>query len=99
MLFEQPGQLRDVAIAGGREDLAVERQRVNVRLERAPARKAVLLGERELRISELRVRVGLLKLVQATLSLFAEPIQIGMFGKRQAAPSFLREGRALSGRP
>ena len=55
MRVEQRGESRDVALRRGVEQLAVHRQRIDVRLERAPAREAVLLGEVELRIGELRV--------------------------------------------
>ena len=90
MLFEERGQLRDVAVARGREDLAVERQRVDVRLERTPARKAVLLGQRKLRVSELRVGIGLLDFFETTLGLLAEPIEIGVVrDSGMTAPSFL----------
>ncbi len=89
MLLEERAQLRDVAVARGGEDLAVERERVDVRLERAPARKAELLGQRKLRVSELRVGIRFLEFFETTLGLLAEPIEIGVFGKRHATPSFL----------
>jgi hypothetical protein len=51
-------------------------------LERPPARKPVLCGQLELRVGELRVRAGLAQFCEATFRLLAEPIKIGVVGKR-----------------
>ena len=65
-------------------------------------------GELELRVGELRGRVGLAQFFETALRLLAEPIEIGVVGQRQRSgrrprglfghetPSFLRKGQALS---
>jgi hypothetical protein len=111
MLVEQRRQCLDVAFLGGLEQLAFQRQRVNVRLERTPAGESVLFGEVELRVGELGFGIGLPQLSETLFRLFAQPIEAGGVrqGKRRGrrlgslfghvSPSFPLKGRALSCRP
>ena len=111
VLVEQRVSVVDVAFPCRVEQLAVHRQRVDVRLERPPARKPVLLGQVELRVGQLRGRVRLAQLVETALGLLAEPIEVGVVGKGQRSgrrprglfghetPSFLRKGANPFSRP
>ena len=108
MFVEQGGQDVHVAIPCCVDELSIHRQRIDVRLERPPARKPVPFGQLELRVGELRVRVGLAQFCETTFRLLAEPIKIGVIGKGQRSgrrpgrlighdtPSFLEREQALS---
>src|SRR5438270_8119938 len=102
MLVEQRPQRSYVALPRCLEQLSLDAQRIHVRLERAPAREAVLLRELELGVGELRVGVRLPQLLETSLGLLAEPVEVGRVGKRQRSrrvlalfghetPSFLGE--------
>ena len=58
-------------------------QRIDVRLERAPAREAVLLREVELRVGELRVGFVDAELIEPPLRLLAKPVEIRVVRQRQ----------------
>src|SRR5262245_62528948 len=79
-------------------DQRVNRQRVNMSLERAPARKLVAPGELELRVGEPRRRVRFTQLFEEALGLFTQPVEVGMFREVHDAPSFLREGSLSAAR-
>src|SRR5205085_12472057 len=97
----------DGALLRGVEQLAVDAERVDVRLERTPARKAVLFGEIELCVSELGADVRRTQLVEPALRLLPEPLEIGRIRQRQRrgrrlrslfwheSPSFLGKGASL----
>ena len=74
MFVEQGGQSVHVAIPRRVEQLALDRQRVDVRLERSPARKPVLLGELELRVGQLGARVRRSQILEPALGLLAKPV-------------------------
>jgi len=50
-----------------------------VGLEGAPARKPVLPGDRELRVGEFGLRIGFAELVEVTLGLLTEPLEVGLY--------------------
>ena len=91
MRIEQLRQFFDVAFARGIEQLAVDRQRVDVRLECAPTSEAVPFGELELSVGELRIGIGSAQLVEAVLRLLAKPLETGRVRQRRCA------GRRLVG--
>ncbi len=78
MLIEQRGQRLHVAAAGRLKQLAFDAQSIDVALEGAPARKPVLPGDRELRVGEFGLRIGFAELVEVTLGLLTEPLEVGL---------------------
>jgi hypothetical protein len=76
MLVEQGGQRVNLAVPRGIEQLALHRQRVDVRLERPPAREAVLLRDVELRGGQSGARVRRSQLLEPALGLLAKPVQV-----------------------
>ena len=105
MFVEQGGQDVHVAIPCCVDELSVHRQRLDLRLELPPARTPILFCQLELRVRELRVRVGLAQFCETTFRLLAEPIKIGVIGKGERSgrrpgrlighdtPSFLERAR------
>src|SRR5205807_678911 len=83
MFVEQCPQRSYVALPRCLEQLSLDAQRIHVRLERAPAGEAVLLRELELSVGELRGGVRLPQLLETSLGLLAEPVEVGRVGKRQ----------------
>src|SRR5207253_372425 len=90
--------------------LAGDAQRVDVRLERTPAGKAITLREIELRVRQLSFGIYLSKLLKPPLCLLAKPVEVRGVGQRgrrlgvrvllsHVSPSFSVKGRALSYRP
>ena len=79
MLIEERGQRLHVAAACGVKQLALDAQRIDVGLEGAPARKPVLPGDRELRVGEFGLRIGFAELVEVTLGLLTEPLEVGLY--------------------
>ena len=73
-------------------------ERVDVRFERPPARKAMAPGEIELRVGEPRCRIRFAQFLDQTFGLLAQPVEVGMFREAHDAPSFLREGSLSAAR-
>src|SRR5947208_15442430 len=76
MLIEQRRQRVEVAMAGSIEQLPVNAQRIHVSLERSPVGKAVFPGNGELRVGELGIGIGLAELLEVSLGLLAEPLEV-----------------------
>ena len=89
MFVEQDAQVADVAVSRRVEQLTVERQRIDVRLERPPAGESVGLRELELRVRQLCVRRRLPQFVELALCLLTEPIEVGVDREGHGIPSFL----------
>src|SRR5204863_7845761 len=83
MRVEQRFQFVDVAFSRGVEELAVDGERIDVRLERAPAGKSVLLCKSELRVGELRIATGLAQLGESMFGLLAQPFEVGRMRQRR----------------
>lgn len=78
MLIEQRAQRLDLATAGSVKQLAFEAQRIDMGLERAPARESVPPGDRELRVGEFGLRIGFTELVEMTLGVLRKPLELGL---------------------
>jgi hypothetical protein len=95
---EQLGQRAGVAGGGRRDDLAVEALRIDARLERTPAREAVLLGDVELRLMQPGGRHAGAQRGQPLLGGLLEPIDVRLTRERlgqrvgHGAPSFSAPG-------
>src|SRR3546814_7198511 len=63
--------------------ISLDAQGVDVGFERAPARKTALPGDVELRVGEFGLGIGFAELVEMTLGLLAEPLEIGRASCRE----------------
>jgi len=81
------------------DDLAVEAQRIDMRLELAPACEAVIAGDLELRRMQLRLGTAGAHLLEPLLGGLLEPVEIRLRGKRlgHGTPSFEAPGVRVSG--
>ena len=78
---EQTLQAVRAPVKGGGDDLAVEAHRVDMRLERAPAREPVLPGNVQLGLMQLGAGVAPAQLRQPLLGGLLQPVDIGAGGK------------------
>ncbi len=77
MGVEQGAQGHRVPLPRRIEQLPVQRQRIDVGLERTPAGEPVPPGDLELRVGQSRRRVSLAQLVEPALGLLAKPVEVG----------------------
>ena len=91
---QQPVEIVRAALFGGGDDLAVEARRIDACLERAPARKAVVVGDRELRLVELRRGIARAQRGEPLLGGLLEPVDMGLRrkGLGHDTPSFSAPG-------
>ena len=92
--YEETGELFRITSRGSGNDLAVEARGIDVRLERAPAREAILTGDIELGLVELRGGIVSAQLGEPFLRSLLQPVDVGVGGKRlrHGTPSFSAPG-------
>ena len=95
---QQRIEIARTALLDGRDDLPIDALRVDMRLQRAPARKAVVPGDRELGLVQPGRGVARAQFVELLLGGLLQPVDMRLSRKclRHDAPSFSAPGVRVS---